>query len=251
MANRVLAVVLEGDSDRLTFERAFTLLLHDRSPDDSLQVFVFRGDLTINDENGDPIDSNDVLQNLIDFLSRELRTYGLNPKDLLGVIHISDLDAVYCDSERVSYANQRRLTYDLDHELVLTRNVEATLQRNERKRDALTTLMNTQVLEFYYHRLYVVPYRLFYLGINLEHAFYGLVNCSSGEKESLSLDFDESHASTSGIWSAFVQSLPCYGENYEESCRYARMKEYAFKRMTNLRFVETFLDEILIPKREP
>ncbi len=30
MANRVLAVVLEGDSDRLTFERAFTLFLHDR-----------------------------------------------------------------------------------------------------------------------------------------------------------------------------------------------------------------------------
>lgn len=245
MINRVLAVVLEGDSDRLTFERAFTLLLRERSPNDSLQVFVFRGDLTINDENGDPIDSNDVLQNLIDFLSHELRTYGLYPRDLLGVIHISDLDAVYCNQERVCYANQRRLSYDLDRKLVLTRNVVATLQRNERKRDALTTLMRTKALEFSYQGWFEVPYRLFYVGINLEHAFYGLANCDFSEKESLGLDFDQSHASTADIWSDFVRSLPYFGENYEESCRYARMEEHAFERMSNLRFVEDFLNDLL------
>ena len=245
MANQVLAVVLEGDSDRFTFERAFSLLLHDRSPEDSLQVFVFRGDITINDQYGDPIDSDDAMQNLVDFLSRELRTFGLTPQDLLGIIHITDLDAVYCNDEQVCFANQRRLSYDLEDNKVLTRNVGATLQRNQRKRDALNTFMGTRALEFASNGLLLVPYRLFYLGINLEHAFYGLANCSGNEKESLGLDFDGKYAHTMKDWVSFLESLPCHGDTYEESCRYARKEEYAFEPMTNLRFVLAFLDELL------
>ena len=119
------------------------------------------------------------------------------------------------------------------------------MQRNERKRDALTTFMNTKTLEFVFQERHVVPYRLFYVGINLEHAFYDFMNCSAYEKESLSLDFDDVHARTLADWIDFVESLPCYGDTYQDSCRYARMRENAFKRMTNLKFVVAYLDELL------
>ena len=247
---RILAVLLEGESDRLTFEKAFTLLLRSHTREDALQVFVFRGDVTINDESGEPIDSDDVEENIVSFLRKELRTLGLTHDDLLGIVHIGDLDAVYCKDEQVVFRAARRAFYDAEQGLLFTRDVAATLSRNKNKREALNHLMELPALEFPCHDPALprqIPHRFFYLGINLEHAFYGNANCGVDEKESRGLRFDEEYVSCLDEWVKFVMSLPCVGKTYEESCRNARKAENAFLPYTNLRFVIPFIAS-LFPK---
>lgn len=103
---RVVAVILEGHSDRLTFEGAFEAAARSFEPSGEAIVLVFRGDITINNALGEPIDSNDVLDNVRCFIMNEIRSLRLNPEDLLCIIHIGDLDAAFCDEEQVRYFDQ-------------------------------------------------------------------------------------------------------------------------------------------------
>lgn len=249
MEKKALVVLLEGDSDRLTFERGFSLLLEEKGQGTYLQVFVFRGDITINDFDGMPIESDEVIDNIKAFICKELRANRLIPSDLIGIVHLGDLDAAYCDDACVVYSsNSRRPFYDADKGLVFTKNVAATIEKNKRKREALNTLMKMGNLGFENHLsagLILIPYRYFFFGLNLEHAFYRQTNCSLNEKERLSLAFDDEYGESLETWVGFIKSLPYKGDTYEDSCREARQKENAFIPMTNLRFVLDFIDELI------
>ena len=231
---RILAVLLEGDSDRATFEKGLRLLVKSLFLTSGLQVMVFRGDPTINDSNGDPIDPSEVEDNISAYIEKELRENRLTKEDLFAIIHIGDLDAVYCLDEQVIHSHYRRPYYDPEQKVIFTNDVFGTIKRNERKRDSLDQLF---VLE----KMLSVPYRFFYVGINLEHAFYEKPNCTSDEKTDYGYNFERENVTDLSSFLNFISGLPSEGQSYEDSCAAARRPEMAFVKITNLRFIAEFL----------
>lgn len=100
-----------------------------------------------------------------------------------------------------------------------------------RKKNGRTTLM--------------VPYRLFYVSRNLEHAFRGRIdNLDAQHKQSSAIKLADRFTRNPNLFSTTLQSLRRIHGNpttWEESWQYAMQDLHSLERGSNLAFVEPYL----------
>ena len=91
----------------------------------------------------------------------------------------------------------------------------------------------------------MVPYRLFYVSRNLEHAFRGRIdNLDAQHKQSSAIKLADRFTRNPNLFSTTLQSLRRIHGNpttWEESWQYAMQDLHSLERGSNLAFVEPYL----------
>ena len=94
-------------------------------------------------------------------------------------------------------------------------------------------------------RTVLIPYRLFYVSRNLEHAFRGRTdNLDAQHKQSGAIKLADRFTRDPNLFSTTLQSLRRIHGNpatWEESWRYAMQDFHSLERGSNLAFVEPYL----------
>lgn len=170
------------------------------------------------------------------------------------VLQICDLDGAFapddCVHEDTAAASTRYSTTDIitpDRDALIA---DRTLKRNSAKSllgfDGFKKKSGANTL--------LIPYRLFYVSRNLEHAFRGRVdNLDATQKRSGAIRLADRFMRDPALFSATLQSLRRIHGNpstWEESWEYAMRDRHSLERGSNLAFVESYLDGITTPVAE-
>lgn len=217
---RVKLFMVEGPSD----ETAFGLLFERLFADDRVLFDVAHGDVTA--KPGAKSARNAVRDQLIGHIEHEY--YGW--KDLMEIVHIVDSDGVFIGDDKVVAAEGDCLEYGLG--CIKAPRVESILRRNHAKAAALSQLRC--VTGITYQRV-TVPYRVYYVSRNLEHALHGVVeDVSDREKERLARAFQRRYRDDLEGFAAFMRDEIGIAGDYAETWEHLRQGENSLARGSNL-----------------
>ena len=173
-AKRVVFVIVEGPTD----EDALGVIFQRYFDKNTVRVKVIHGDITT-ERNVNP---SNILNHITEVVQQSLKEYKLHKTDLLRVIHLADTDGAFIPDSSIFFDKQAiNPVYSTTY--IKTTNPSGLIQRNQQKRTNLSKLHSTQ---------YVwkdIPYSIFYLSSNLEHALYNELNLTDEEKEAKALQF--------------------------------------------------------------
>lgn len=217
---KVVFVIVEGPSD----DTALSVILSRYYQPDKVYVDILYRDITT--EKG--VNS----ANIISKLGNEIRQYlkvnsFIRRSDILQIIHLVDMDGVYISDANVLEDLKQNKTLYSDRE-ILTNNPPGIRQRNLQKRAVLDRLCK-------HHDILKIPYRIFYMSCNLDHALYGKRNSSDKEKESDAVAFAQRYKDDiPGFLSFIAASDFSVVTSYDASWQYIKEGTHSLERHTNL-----------------
>lgn len=173
-AKKVVLIIVEGPTDEdalgVIFERFFDK--------ETVRVKVVHGDITTEKL----VTSTNILNRITEIVQQSLKEYKLHKTDLQRVIHLVDTDGAFVpDSAVIFDEHAAKPFYTLTE--IKTAHRDGILLRNNQKKENLEKLHTTK------HIWKDIPYSVFYLSSNLEHALYDKLNLSDEEKEQYALQF--------------------------------------------------------------
>ena len=219
MAGRkIVFVIVEGPSD----EDAIGTLLNRVYSDNTVYVYVVHGDIT------SKLSVNPG--NVVREVGKLIRKYAGNTfrsSDFERIIHITDTDGVFIPDDRViEDTSAKEPLYSTTG--IRTRNKHGIESRNSRKRENLMQLAETP-------EIWRVPYQIYFMSCNLDHALYGKLNSTDAEKEYDSIKFAERYRSDVPAFIRFIsESDFSVMGSYPESWSFIREELHSLERHTNL-----------------
>ena len=244
---RVILLIVEGKSDKVTLENAFRRTLMERYPSCDAKVHVIHGDGTLKRPYGSYIVSSEAIKatNALvrTYLQREGQYYGIKPRDILGIAQITDLDACFADDFCfLTSPSVSEVMYDISHHQVLSPNGPDLIKKREAKQQNLLRLNACDHMTI---NKAEIPYQIFYFGIDLEHALYGRVNCTDDEKESLSKAFDDQYGDGGDPFLERMRQIPNLSPLYRPSWDDAGLEAKAFDPLSNFLIIFDWIQELV------
>lgn len=243
---RIVLMVVEGSSDANLLQPAFSALERGKA----FQDVEFRCDVltaprhaeTFLQRNGflpKPV-ARDTVRELVD---RHLRSRGLEWAQLGCIMQVCDLDGAFVpDDHIVQQSGAEGISYT--ENLTFTPDPGLTLADHAEKRRSADVLIACNALK---GRRCEIPYRLFHVSRNLEHAFVGETgNLSEREKMGVSARQAARYAADPNKFRAMLDSLAMmHGSpaSWEASWRYAMEGTHSLERGSNLAFAIPWITE--------
>ncbi|PJM74174.1 hypothetical protein CS006_03325 [Bifidobacterium primatium] len=249
MAKRkIVLLVVEGTSDANLLVPAFSALIEHRR----FQGQEFHCDvLTAPNHSGEFYRSNGFYpadnpsQTVRELVEHYLKDRDYTWSQLGHVLQICDLDGAFtpddCVVENPAAGGTQYSTTG-----IITRNRTALVADRTIKRNGVNTLLKFSGFKKKSGRsTLMIPYRLFYVSRNLEHAFLGRIdNLDARHKQSGAIKLANRFTKDPSLFATTLQSLRrIHGnpETWEESWRYAMQDLHSLERGSNLAFVEPYL----------
>lgn len=173
-AKKVVLIIVEGPTD----EDALGVLFERFFDKETVRVKVVHGDITTKKQ----VNSSNILNRITEIVKQSLKEYKLRKTDLQRVVHLVDTDGVFVPESAVVYDEQSAKPFYTLTE-IKTAHRDGILLRNNQKKANLEKLHTTK------HIWKDIPYSVFYLSSNLDHALYNKHNLSDEEKEQYALQF--------------------------------------------------------------
>lgn len=231
---KVILVLVEGKTDRNTFETAITDLFESR--DNSLEVFfpMIRDEDV--DRGGDITTTYKVWPRNIEkeiynrFLANFFDEVKLFPKDISEIIHLVDMDGAYISDDAIIYGEER-IKYD--NGCIITNQRNRIIKRNIQKRENLDYLSSVDAISV---RQKKVKYSIYYFSSNIDHYLHNSANLDCKTKvelsESISAVYDRN---PDAFLRLFLEDLDATGKmGYEESWNYIKQGANSIDRHTNI-----------------
>ncbi|MGN0072117.1 MAG: hypothetical protein ACI361_09835, partial [Atopobiaceae bacterium] len=206
--SRVVLFLVEGPSDEDALMRPFSSLLMQRNAEPSRKaeseafrcdvttVRLFKGNVNFR------IDrkmKNTVRSFILDRIERR-HAYTWNDLDL--IVHLVDLDGAFIPDANIHQADCTGFVYGPN--FIEARNTSDVIRRNHEKASAIRELIACSNLTY---RKKEVPYRLYFVSRNLEHALYGIErDCTDSEKRALSIAFADKYVNDIEAFEALLCS---------------------------------------------
>lgn len=250
MAKRkIVLLVVEGASDASLLVPAFSALVESRV----FQGQEFHCDVLTAPNHREEFHrrngfypSDKPAQTVRELVECYLRGHDRTWNQLGHIIQICDLDGAFvsddCVREDSSAEGTRYSTTD-----IVTKNRDALVADRTVKRNGVDALLSVDGFRKKIGRTeLVVPYRLFYVSRNLEHAFRGrLDNLDERQKQSGAVRLANRFVRDPGLFSTTLESLRrIHGDpaTWADSWRYAMQDFHSLERGSNLAFVEPYLE---------
>lgn len=164
---KIVFVIVEGPSD----ESALALMLDKLFDKQTVHVHVLRRDITT--EIG--VDSSNIAATIAEEVEQYANSLHLVDTHFQEIIHIVDTDGAYIPNENV--IEDKTLPDHLYSPTeIRTPNKANIEQRNLQKSWNLNRLITTK-------KIWKIPYSVYYMSCNLDHALYGKLNTSDEDKE--------------------------------------------------------------------
>ena len=167
--------------------------------------------------------------NIVAKLGNTIKKYAgqiYKPSDFVRIIHITDMDGAFIpDHAIIEDVTAEKTSYDVTS--IRTQNKSAIADRNRRKRENLSRLSSI-------NRIWKIPYRIYYMSCNLDHALYNKLNSSNREKEDDARAFAKKYMDNIPDFVRFIREAAfCDIQNYDESWDYIREACHSLERHTN------------------
>lgn len=212
---KYILVIVEGTSDRTTFENALRKLLQDFESNRSLEIDVVHGDLLTLDNNNKLIDNSQEENNVSKQVKKKINQLHLNAKDIVAIAMITDLDACFApDSFFKDNPSINKAYYNLEENICERKNIDNLIAIRRKKLDVISHLYKKTHINIAGR---MIKYRLFYLNVDLEWVFHSKLNQNMFEKTILSENFDDTYGNCTAKFLSFLNSLPMKGDNFLDS----------------------------------
>ena len=215
---KILFVIVEGPSD----DAALSVLLSRFFDSNVVHVHGMHCDITT--ELG--VTPNNIVRTIGDCVKKFAgRLY--KSGDFCQIIHSVDMDGAFIPNNAVvEDASAAKPIYSITE--IRTRQKSGIENRNLRKRENLNRLLSTPEIG-------KIPYRVYYMSCNLDHALYGKLNSTDEEKENDAFFFAKTYMSDIPGFIQFISESDFSVTNsYQQSWQYIREDLHSLERHTNL-----------------
>lgn len=214
---KIVFVIVEGLSD----EEALGVLLNRIYDSKAVYVQVMRCDITTELD----VNAGNVVAKIGD-VAKNYAGRTFKSGDFSRIIHITDTDGAFIPDEAVvEDAAAVKPLYSVTE--IQTQRKGWIENRNQRKRECLNRLSSTS-------RIWGVPYQIYYMSCNLDHALYGKLNSTDDEKEADAFAFAKKYRDDiSGFMKYISESEFSVVRSYPQSWQYIREGLHSLERHTN------------------
>ncbi|MBP5442039.1 MAG: hypothetical protein J6Y60_02255 [Treponema sp.] len=232
---KILLFIVEGQTDSYAF-------------DSLLSSFFEQYRIHFHEISGDILtkfyQTKSPKQSIGDAVNDFLDRYNFTSKDVLfKVVQLIDTDGCYAPNSCISYNadyTYEKGCYYTDTQIE-TDNVEKKIERNERKRKAVDTLISLQKKVV----LRTIPYEIYYFSCNREHALYGVNNLTSVQKSLCAEQFRKTYENNFAGFISLLQSVyPPVAYEFDASWTYLKEGYHSLERCSN--FYLFFLANMMI-----
>ena len=214
---KIVFVIVEGPSD----EEALGVLLNRYFDSNTVYVHVMHCDIT------SELDVNPG--NVVAKVGNLVRNYAartFQSSDFSRIIHIADTDGAFIPDDAIVEDSAAEKPF-YSPSTIRTKNKAGLEQRNRRKRENLNRLSST-------HKVWNIPYRIYYMSCNLDHALYGLQNSTDDEKEKNAFAFAKKYRDDiPGFIRLIRESDFSVIDSYPRSWEYIRESMHSLERHSN------------------
>ncbi len=234
---KVLFVIIEGMSDELFFFDAL-----ERYTNEQIIIKSYGGDIFT-----DPAqETTPIRERIRNFFIDRLGDLQL--KDIVGIIHISDTDGSYIPDEKVIIDENQQAPCNYSQDGIFVKEwmeKEKIEKRNQTKRQNTVAAAS---LDHVQYKRAKIPYRLFYLSQNLEHAIFGRLNVPSGRKVKNMAAYLKKVRGTAAIGELLKSLLPPIDEmcidKHQNSWDFIMDSDHSLQRFSNTSLMYEFISEI-------
>ena len=216
---KIVFVIVEGASD----ESALGVLLSQIYDKDSVYVHIMHGDITA--KKG--VTSKNIVSKIGNCVKQYAEQNHFKKADFKEIIHIVDMDGAYApDSAVVKDSEAVKPVYSVTE--IRSANPENIIKRNIIKRENIDRLISTG-------KIWSLPYGIYYMSCNLDHALYGKINSTDAEKENDAYTFAIKYRNNTPEFLKYIkESNFAVGPDYKESWKYITEDLHSLERHTNL-----------------
>lgn len=221
--SKLVLFIVEGQSEM----NALYPIMKNRFKPDQVMFHLYKGDLTVKNYG-----QSSPVKEIEKILNEVMHKYGLTRTDIREVIELTDTDGIFIPDEAVIFSEEAsHILYTDDG--VFTAYPESILERNGKRRKNLAVLTETHELK------HGIPFRVYYLSRNLEHALYGISKgVSDNRKTDLAYEFSDRFGfNYRGLLRYLNQEGVTLGGNYSESWAEIQKGLESVRRHTNLQLV--------------
>ena len=216
---KIVFVIVEGPSD----EEALGVFFGRFFDKNAVYVQIMRSDITTA-RGSSP-------ENIAQKVAAVVKNYASQnhfiKTDFKEIIQISDTDGAFIPDEFVIEDRDAR-DPQYSPAGIRTRSKKGIEQRNAQKSENLACLARLR-------EVWGLPYRIFYMSVNLDHVLYGKLNTSDREKEKDSHAFVKKYR---GNLPAFIEYISesdfSVQTDYRETWEYIKEERHSLERHTNL-----------------
>lgn len=214
---KIVFVIVEGPSD----EEALGVLLNRIYDSKAVYVQVMHCDITTELD----VNAGNVVAKISDVV-KQYAGRAFKPGDFSRIIHITDTDGAFIpDDAVVEDAAAVKPLYSVTE--IRTQRKSGIENRNQRKRESLNRLSSAS-------RIWGVPYQIYYMSCNLDHALYGKLNSTDDEKEADAFAFAKKYRDDIPGFMKFIsESDFSVAGNYPQSWQYICEGLHSLERHTN------------------
>ena len=214
---KIVFVIVEGPSD----EEALGVLLNRIYDSKAVYVQVMHCDITTELD----VNTSNVVAKIGDVVKKYAgRTF--KSGDFSRIIHITDTDGAFIpDDAVVEDAAAVKPLYSATE--IRTQRKSGIENRNLRKRECLNRLSSVS-------RIWGVPYQIYYMSCNLDHALYGKLNSTDYEKEADAFAFAKKYRDDIPSFMKYIsESDFSVVGSYPQSWQYISEGLHSLERHTN------------------
>ena len=214
---KIVFVIVEGPSD----EEAIGVLLNRIYDSNAVYVHVMHCDITT--EPG--VNSRNIVAK-IGNLVKEYAERKFRPSDFSQIIHITDTDGAFIPNAAITEdAAAVKPLYSVTE--IRTQRKSGIENRNRQKRENLDRLSSTP-------KIWNIPYSIYYMSCNLDHALYGQLNRTDDEKETYAYAFAKRYRDDIPSFINYIcESKFSVVSSFPESWQYIREGLHSLERHTN------------------
>ena len=216
---KIVFVIVEGPSDH----DALALVLNRLFDQQTVHVHIMHRDITT--ESG--VDSANIVSEVAAEVKQYANSSHLTNVHFQEIIHLVDMDGAYIPNEAVVEDTEaKKPVYSVTE--IRTADKTGIEQRNLQKRGNLDRLITTKAI-------WKIPYSVYYMSCNLDHALYNKLNSSDEEKESDAHAFAKLYKDDpQGFLKYISESDFSVVDDYKESWTYIKEDLHSLERHTNL-----------------
>ncbi len=219
-AKKVVLIIVEGPTD----EDALGVIFENYYDKETVRVKVIHGDITTENQ----VSVSNILNRITEIVQQSLKEYKLRKTDLLRVIHLVDTDGTFIPDVAIAFDEKANNPFYTLTE-IKTNSPEKIKQRNQQKKSNLIKLHTTKYI------WKDIPYSIYYLSCNLDHALYNKLNLTDEEKEQFALRFAKKYRNDIPAFIEFVcNSDFAVIDDYLSSWSFIKQDLHSLERHTNI-----------------
>lgn len=217
---KTVLFIVEGNSDKTALEKILKVIYKKNK---NIDFRVTDGDIT----SDETVNKRNVCDRIYKIVDQFLKDRKLKKSDIWQIVQIFDTDGTYIPESAIITGNTSKFVYSLTN--IACKDRDKVIERNQRK---------SEIMDFLYmqHDIKSIPYEMYFMSCNLDHAFYNEQNLEQDLKQDYADAFYEKFIDKEIKFLDFLQCDVVNGtpDSYPESWRYIKDGLHSLERHTNL-----------------